>query len=169
MSRTVKRTSTDASDVHLKLRRAISWPTHSVLPDDPDAAAEVLDHFAAIIQSRAATDWNSAELILCAALANTLHMISVTQRDIYTRGLVVEKQGSKGQIVTITNPSADALNRLLALAGSLSSKLSIPAATGANRVNKSSLKNHAAERPAVFETSPSTGHGRLWKDRHLEQ
>jgi len=167
MART-KRISTDASDFHVKLRRAIAWPAHAVLPDDEDAAGQVLDHFAAIVESRAASDWSVAELLLAANLANCQYMVGLCQRDVYSRGLIVEKEGSKGQTVCITNPSADALNRLLSQAGSLASKLSLPAGGGINRVNKSSLRNHAAERPARFESKAPEVKG-LWKDRHLEQ
>jgi len=163
LSRT-KRISTDSTLAHLKLRRAIAWPEYAALPEDPDAREEVLGFFAAIIQSRSESDWSVAELLMVSNLANVQHMIGIAMRDVYERGLVVEKAGSKNQIVSITNPSADALNRMLSLAGSLASKLSLPAATGAGRVSKTSLHHHAAADPAHFETAPHEA-PRLWRDR----
>ena len=160
-----KRTSTDALDAHLKRAKAISWPARAALPDDHDAAGEVLDYFASIVESRSASDWSAAELLLASNLANCQRMIGQAQSDIFRRGLTLQKEGSKGQLVEVTNPSTDVLNRLLSQAGSLASKLSIPAGTGASKINKASLRNQAAANPARPTRGADEQPRRLWKDR----
>ena len=160
-----KRTSTDALDAHLKRAKAISWPARAVLPDDPDAAGEVLDYFASIVESRSASDWSTAELLLASNLSNCQYMIGQAQSDVFRRGLTLQKEGSKGQLVEVINPASDVLNRLLSQAGSLASKLSIPAGTGAGKVNKASLKNQAAANPARITRGADDQPRRLWKDR----
>lgn len=160
-----KRTSTDALDAHVKRAKAISWPARAALPDDPDAAGEVLDYFASIVESRSASDWSAAELLLAANLSNCQWMIGQAQADIFRRGLTLTKLGSKDQEVEVTNPSTDVLNRLLSQAGSLASKLSIPSGTGVGKINKSSLKNQAASNPARTTRGADEQPRRLWKDR----
>lgn len=159
MART-KRTSSDSLMSHMA-RRDVNFPKHVKLPPDEALADEVLACFADIISGRRASDWSKAELNAAANLAVAQTFSNMAQSDIFERGLTVEKEGSKGQIVTVSNPNSDLFIRFSSLVGTLSSKLSVYAGS---TIDKTSIKRHGEANPAVLDKPPS-GEKKTWKDR----
>lgn len=159
MART-KRASNDSLMSHMQ-RRDVNFPAHIALPDDEALAEEIFAIFAAIISGRRASDWSKGELNAAANLSVAQVFSNMAQRDIFSRGLTVEKEGSKGQIVTVSNPSSDLFIRFSSLVGTLSSKLSVYAG---GTIDKTSIKRHAEANPAILD-APAKHAAKSWKDR----
>ena len=165
MARTPRK-STDSLEAHLTRRKAVGWPDTIKLPEDNERREEALSNFAAICEGRSANDWSAGELIIAGNLSLMQVMLSEAQAQVFREGLIIEKEGSKGQIVLAQNPMVDVVTRLSAQSATLASKLSVFATSGAShlKTDKSSMKRHAAVDPARVDRGDSQPK-KLWRDR----
>jgi hypothetical protein len=165
MARTPRK-STDALDAHLTRRKAIGWPETVKLPEDEARREAALTNFAAILEGRSANDWAAAELIVAGNLSLLQVMLNEAQSDVFERGLIIDKETSRGSIVQVQNPSIDVVTRLTGQSAALASKLSVFATTGAShlKTDKASMRRHAAADPARLDRADDQPR-RLWRDR----